>query len=134
MLPYWRPTCISHMGGIDMKFALLLACAALVPVASVTAWGADSQDHAKQFDNSATVLSEILTAGDQSIPEDLLKKATCVGVIPNLKRVGFVIGAKYGKGVVTCRLANSTGWSAPSITRIEGGNIGLQIGAGETDV
>ncbi len=45
------------------------------------------------------------------------------------------MGAKYGKGVITCRLNNtSVGWSAPSTIRIEGGNIGLQIGVGETDV
>jgi len=61
-----------------------------------------------------------------------LQKAQCVGVIPNLKRAGFIVGAKYGKGVVTCR--TSGGWSAPEIARIEGGSIGLQIGAGETDV
>lgn len=36
--------------------------------------------------------------------------------------------------MITCRLNNSVGWSAPSTIRIEGGNIGLQIGLGETDV
>jgi len=41
---------------------------------------------------------------------------------------------KYGKGVITCRTSNHTGWTAPSTVRIEGGSIGLQIGAGETDV
>jgi lipid-binding SYLF domain-containing protein len=61
-----------------------------------------------------------------------LQKAQCVGIIPNLKRAGFIVGAKYGKGIVTCR--TGTGWSAPEIVRIEGGSIGLQIGAGETDV
>lgn len=68
----------------------------------------------------------------KGIPEDLLEKARCVGVIPNLKRAGFIVGGKYGKGVVVCR--NENGWSAPSMVRIEGGSVGLQIGAGETDV
>jgi len=91
-------------------------------------------DHDKRVRESATVLSEIMNAGDKSIPQDLLEKAQCVGVVPNLKRAGFIVGGKYGKGVITCRTPNHTGWTAVSTIRIEGGSIGLQIGAGETDV
>src|SRR3984885_6143174 len=81
---------------------------------------------------SAEVLSEILHAKDKTIPEDLISKALCVGVVPSLKRAGFIVGAKYGKGVVVCRTAR--GWSAPDTIRIEGGSFGFQIGAGETDL
>jgi lipid-binding SYLF domain-containing protein len=87
----------------------------------------------KRISESASVLNEVMNAKDKGIPEDLLEKAQCVGIVPNLKRAGFVIGAKYGKGIVVCREPNG-GWSAPSTIRIEGGSIGLQIGAGETDV
>jgi SH3 domain-containing YSC84-like protein 1 len=81
---------------------------------------------------SAEVLSEILHAKDKTIPEDLISKALCVGVVPSLKRAGFIVGAKYGKGVVVCRTGR--GWSAPDTIRIEGGSFGFQIGAGETDL
>jgi SH3 domain-containing YSC84-like protein 1 len=54
--------------------------------------------------------------------------------VPNLKRAGFIVGGKYGKGVLTCRTQGAVGWSAPSTIRIEGGSVGFQIGAGETDV
>jgi lipid-binding SYLF domain-containing protein len=112
-----------------MKF-IMLGLVAFMPI-----WAAD--DNAEQFKRiheAAGVLSEILHAGDKSIPEDLLRKAHCVGVVPNLKRAGFIVGAKYGKGVVTCRVPNGEGWSAVSTIRIEGGSVGFQIGAGETDV
>ena len=92
-----------------------------------------SQD-IKRIHESATVLSEIMHAGDKGIPQDLLQRAQCVGIVPNLKRAGFVVGAKYGVGVLTCRTDEGKGWSAPSTVRIEGGSIGFQIGAGETDV
>src|ERR1051326_9302575 len=49
-----------------------------------------------------------------------------------MKRAGFIVGGKYGKGVLTCRTGDR--WSAPSIVRIEGGSVGFQIGAGETDL
>lgn len=111
--------------------SLMLGMCALLPVMAADSGPAD---HDKRIHESATVLSEIMNAGDKSIPRDLLGKAQCVAVVPNLKRAGFIVGAKYGKGVVTCRAENHVGWTAPSTIRIEGGSIGLQIGAGETDV
>jgi SH3 domain-containing YSC84-like protein 1 len=109
-------------------------CASLILPITLAVMNAASEGPQKRITESAAVLSEIMNAKDRGIPEDLFEKAQCVGVIPNLKRAGFVIGAKYGKGVVVCRGPEATGWSAPSTTRIEGGSVGLQIGAGETDV
>jgi lipid-binding SYLF domain-containing protein len=92
-------------------------------------------EHNRRIRESASVLGEIMNAGDKSIPKDLLQKAQCVGIVPNLKRAGFILGGQYGKGVLTCRTSGEgVGWSAPSTIRIEGGSIGLQIGGGETDV
>jgi lipid-binding SYLF domain-containing protein len=89
----------------------------------------------KLIQQSANVFQEIMAAPDNSIPQNLLQKARCVGIVPNLKKAGFIVGAKYGKGVLVCRTANaSPAWSAPEFIRIEGGSVGLQIGAGETDV
>jgi len=107
--------------------------ASLILILSTATWcSAASEPRDKHIRESAAVLDEIMNAKDKGVPEDLLEKAQCVGIIPNLKRAGFIVGAKYGKGVVTCRV--NGGWSAPEIVRIEGGSIGLQIGAGETDV
>ncbi|MDQ6758524.1 MAG: lipid-binding SYLF domain-containing protein [Acidobacteriota bacterium] len=86
----------------------------------------------KRIQEAGTVFSEIMSAPDKGIPREILERAQCIGIVPNLKRVGFVVGAKYGKGVLTCRTDN--GWSGPSTIRIEGGSIGMQIGAGETDL
>lgn len=104
----------------------------LMLVAALSLATARAEDPTKRVRVSGEVLSEILDAKDRSIPKDLLEKSQCVGVIPNLKRAGFILGAKYGKGVVVCR--TETGWSAPSTVRVEGGSIGFQIGAGETDL
>lgn len=104
----------------------------LMLIATLTLATARAEDPAKRVRVSGEVLSEILDAKDRSIPKDLLEKSQCVGVIPNLKRAGFIVGAKYGKGVVVCR--TDAGWSAPSTVRVEGGSIGFQIGAGETDL
>jgi SH3 domain-containing YSC84-like protein 1 len=85
-----------------------------------------------RISDATTVLHEIMTAPDKGIPQSILNNAQCVGIVPGVKKAGFIVGAKYGKGILTCR--TSRGWSAPSTVIIEGGSIGFQIGAGETDV
>src|SRR5712691_4548217 len=79
-------------------------------------------EHTRRIHESAVVLGEVMGADDKGIPQDFLEKAQCVGVVPNLKRAGFILGGKYGKGVVVCR-ENGRAWSAPSTIRIEGGSI-----------
>lgn len=86
----------------------------------------------KRVHEASAVFDEIMSAPDKGIPKEILEKAQCIGIVPNLKRAGFVVGAKYGKGVLVCRAHN--GWSAPSTIIVEGGSVGFQIGAGETDL
>jgi lipid-binding SYLF domain-containing protein len=57
-----------------------------------------------------------------------------VVIVPDLKKGGFIVGAQYGKGFAMCRNSNGVGWSAPGSVRIEGGSVGFQIGATETDI
>lgn len=115
-----------------MKFRLSLTLMA----ASAILLAADSKDQVlRRIDTAAKVFGEINSAEDKGIPRELLERAQCVGIIPGMKRAGFVIGGNYGKGVLVCRTgARDMGWSGPSMIRAEGGSIGLQIGAGETDV
>jgi lipid-binding SYLF domain-containing protein len=116
----------------NILLSLLLAAPALI----VPAVAADEgpPEVAKRIHESSLVLGEIMNAGDKAIPADLLERAQCVGIVPNLKRAGFIVGAKYGKGVLTCRTNNGAGWSGPSTFIIEGGSVGFQIGLGETDL
>ncbi len=83
---------------------------------------------------SATVLKEVLDVPD-NIPKDLLDKAECVIVFPGVKKVALGVGGSYGRGAMTCRSGdNFTGpWSAPTLMALEGGSIGFQLGAEETD-
>jgi lipid-binding SYLF domain-containing protein len=71
---------------------------------------------------------------DKTIPQDLLNRSQCIIVVPGLKTGAFIVGAKYGKGFVSCRSKSGVGWGAPGSVRIEGGSFGLQAGGSETDV
>src|SRR5215831_20970286 len=104
---------------------------------SVSILAADKAEKEKETawraEKSAAVFSEIMAAPDKGIPRDLLEKAHCIIIVPDLKKGAFVVGAKYGKGVVSCRMADGK-WSAPANVRIEGGSVGFQIGGEVTDV
>jgi lipid-binding SYLF domain-containing protein len=84
---------------------------------------------------AARVLKEIVGTPDSSIPKDLLNKSSCVAVIPGMIKFGFIGGANYGKGLMSCRTDSGSGpWSAPSMFLLEGGSFGLQIGAQAVDL
>jgi SH3 domain-containing YSC84-like protein 1 len=93
---------------------------------------AAAEGYAERLNEATTTLREIMQAEDKSIPHDLLAKASCTIVVPGLKKGGFIVGAKYGRGFALCRQAR--GWSAPAAIRVEGGSVGFQIGGSETDV
>jgi lipid-binding SYLF domain-containing protein len=69
------------------------------------------------------------------VPISVLNKAECVIVLPAVKKAGFIVGASYGRGVMTCRGGeNFKGpWSAPTMMQSMGGSFGLQAGGQATD-
>ena len=90
------------------------------------------EDLQARIDAAKLVLNEIMGASDSGIPMNILEQATCVGVVPGLKKGAFIWGAQYGQGVVTCRTGH--GWSAPVFIRMAGGSFGFQIGGQSTDL
>jgi lipid-binding SYLF domain-containing protein len=106
----------------------------LIPGSVATAaFAASSHDDLQdRVEAAKVVLDEIMNTPDRSIPLNILKQATCVAVIPSLKKGAFVVGAEYGQGVVTCRTGH--GWSGPVFIRLAGGSFGFQIGGQATDL
>ena len=81
---------------------------------------------------AATVLEEIQAVPDTGIPDEVMGSAECVAVVPSMLKGGFVVGARYGRGVASCR--NAKGWSDPAFFTMEGGSFGLQIGGQAVDL
>jgi lipid-binding SYLF domain-containing protein len=90
-------------------------------------------DAPERLQAAADALKEVMGIPDKSIPQDLLSRAQCIVIVPGLKKGAFIIGAKYGKGFVSCRRSGGVGWSAPGSIRVEGGSFGFQIGGTDTD-
>ena len=103
-------------------------------ITALTVFSADKKDVDERLTESAAVFQEIMSSPDKGIPQDLLKNANCVVIIPGMKKGAFIVGAKYGKGFTTCRKEKGAGWSAPAAIRIEGGSVGFQIGGESVDL
>lgn len=79
------------------------------------------------------VLAQFLDLRVRQIPASLLSEAHGVAIIPDLIKVGFVLGGQRGKGVVVVRQPDGS-WRAPTFVTLTGGSIGWQFGAESTDV
>jgi len=94
-----------------------------------------AKDADERLNAAADVVNEMMNASDKGIPQDLISRSQCVVVVPGMKKGAFIVGAKYGRGFVTCRKASGgMGWSAPAAIKVEGGSVGFQIGGSEQDV
>jgi len=84
---------------------------------------------------SYQVLAEVAASPDKGMPKGMLDKADCVVVFPSVKKAGFIVGASYGRGVMTCRSGEGFRgpWTTPAMFALEGASIGLQIGGEATD-
>jgi lipid-binding SYLF domain-containing protein len=113
----------------------LLLVSLIVSLCSFSFAADESAKESKAADRAqaaADVLNEIQAAPDKGIPQEVLGSAQCVAVVPSLLKGGFIVGARYGRGLASCRTAK--GWSAPAFFTVEGGSVGFQIGGQAVDL
>jgi SH3 domain-containing YSC84-like protein 1 len=99
-----------------------------------TAAAAGQSKEAKRLESATFVVNEVMQTPDKTIPQQLLDRAICVGVIPSELRFAFGFGGNYGRGALVCRQGGDGPWGAPSMFTLYGGNFGLQIGGKATDI
>jgi len=113
-----------------MKKFLLLA---LIITLGSLSFAADEETKASErMQAAAEVLNDIQGAPDKGIPQEVLGSAECVAVVPSMLKGGFIVGAKYGRGLASCR--TEKGWSAPAFFVVAGGSFGFQIGGQAVDL
>ncbi len=112
------------------KLTITMICACAV----FPAWAQETErDRLKE---SFDVMNEILKTPDKGIPKDLIDRAECARVVfPSVKKAAFVVGASYGRGVITCRSGPTFvgPWGTPAMFALEGASFGFQIGGEATD-
>jgi SH3 domain-containing YSC84-like protein 1 len=111
----------------------LIVCL-LVILTAISAFAADDEREEDRVKNAGDVLKEILNIPDD-IPQDLLDKAECVIIMPNVIKAAFGVGGSFGRGVMICRSGEhyKGKWGAPALYALEGASIGFQLGGQATD-
>ncbi|MBZ5561717.1 MAG: lipid-binding SYLF domain-containing protein [Acidobacteriia bacterium] len=87
-----------------------------------------------QLEKATNVVNEIMGTPDKGIPQDLLDKAVCVGIVPSQLKGALILGGAYGRGILVCRKGGNGPWDAPSMFTLGAGSFGFQIGGKATDV
>jgi lipid-binding SYLF domain-containing protein len=83
-----------------MPFAIrVLSC--LLAVVPLAGFAADPE--LVRAENAVRVLNEVMQAPDKAIPRDLLRDAHAIAVVPDVLKVGFVIGGRRGEGLMSVK-------------------------------
>jgi SH3 domain-containing YSC84-like protein 1 len=121
-------TCRQLSKSKSLPSVLVALMCALVPLL------ARADEPSERVTRAAQVFKELANATN-GLPINVLNKADCVIILPSVKKAGFIVGAQYGKGVMSCRSGqNFDGpWGPPIMMQSSGGSFGLQAGGQATD-
>ena len=101
-------------------------------VSTGAAQQAPTSEEARRVRESITVLNEVMSTADTSIPKSITTKAEAIAILPGTLKAGFIFGGMRGRGILSARTAD--GWSAPTFMTLTGGSFGLQIGGQAADI
>jgi lipid-binding SYLF domain-containing protein len=87
----------------------------------------------RTVENAAEVLRALSDIPLKCIPPALMREAKGVAIIPHVVKAGFVVGGRFGRGVIVVRQPDGT-WSHPLFIALAGGSIGSQVGVQSTDL
>jgi lipid-binding SYLF domain-containing protein len=114
------------------RFAKALVVLVVLALCAGPALALDKFEADLTVQKAAMVIKQFMASPDADAARYLLKRARAVVIVPDMVKAGFVIGGKYGHGVMLAR--TKKGWSAPSFVTIAGATVGFQIGAQSTDL
>jgi lipid-binding SYLF domain-containing protein len=93
---------------------------------------ASAREEARLIEASG-VLEELFAQRDTAIPDRLMQRAYGIVVVPNVVKVGAIVGGRRGSGVMVVRDSNGR-FCDPIMVSLTGGSVGWQLGVQSTDV
>ena len=111
------------------KFMIITTAAFLFLTMALPALAASTR---AKMEESIDVMNQLVSIPEKTIPPALLSRAEGIAIIPGVIRAGFILGGRYGQGVLL--LHENGKWSDPVFISLTGGSIGWQIGVESVDV
>jgi lipid-binding SYLF domain-containing protein len=87
----------------------------------------------KVVESATEVVKELGAIPLRGIPHELVQDAAGVAVIPHVIKLGLVLDARFGRGVLLRHEPNGR-WSNPAFVSLKGGGVGGQAGVESTDL
>jgi SH3 domain-containing YSC84-like protein 1 len=115
-----------------MKYLVLSLVVGIFTIGKLSA----QEKEIDKLENALEVLIDLQDLpidDEQEIPAELLDMAEAVVIVPKLKKGGFVVGGKFGKGIAMIKNEDGT-WSDPAFIKLTGGSLGFQIGYTSSDL
>lgn len=107
---------------------LLVSCAA--PARNGTT---EESELGKRIRVSTEIVRTLSSIPESAIPDAVLNDAQGIVIIPSVLNAAFVVGGRYGNGVVLSRMEDGS-WSYPSFVTVQGGSLGWQAGVQSIDL
>lgn len=116
-----------------MRFKVKIALGIGLLLAAGTLCAATAKQE-ERLEDARNTFQQIMDTPDKGIPQDLIARSACIGIIPGVKKAAFIVGGQHGSGYILCRKDHGTGaWGAPCGFAISGGSFGMQLGVSDTD-
>ena len=94
-----------------MKITALFSLITLAAMLVVPSFSyAENSELDLRIGEARQVMAEIMATPDQSIPEELLAKCKAIAIYPSVLKAGFIIGGRFGKGVVLKKNEKTGKW------------------------
>lgn len=108
--------------------ALLLGAAGLNAGVAVA-----EETPAQRLVEAVSALNEVQADLDVAAPFTILQRARAIAVLPDVVKVGLVIGGQVGEGVISVRGPDDR-WGPPAFINLKSGSFGWQAGVEKSDV
>jgi lipid-binding SYLF domain-containing protein len=118
---------------LKLKEKVFLGVAMLAALTLLWGGVATASEQENTVNQAIAVLDKIMEIPESAIPPNLLSNAYGIAIIPGVIKGAFILGGRYGEGVMLVRDSGG-GWSNPTFLSIGGGSLGWQIGGQSTDV
>jgi SH3 domain-containing YSC84-like protein 1 len=116
-----------------MKFTKSIQLLSGILIFSLLSANSIAQEKQKEKVVKSTAVIKTFSTMEENIPDELMRRAEGIVIVPNLINAGLGIGGKRGKGVAMVKNENGT-WSNPIFITITGGSIGFQAGVQSVDL
>ena len=107
----------------------VLVCLLLLPTALLSA----QTKQIGRITDAKLAFEDVTAIPEKTIPEFLLQDAVGIAIIPDVVKLGFIIGGEHGKGVLLLKSQDGS-WSNAIFITLSGGSIGWQVGAQSADI